>query len=327
MPQKRINWIDWAKAIAIYAVVLGHVSRSTDPQWTVETATIGRIFHVPLFFFVSGFLFRIKDNDFRNFVWNSAKSLIIPYLFFNIASAAILWKLQSTEVYREGLYGFLLVKGNAYAGPAWFLIVLFIIRLIAYGLEKLKSEHLKWGIVVVLIVISAVLPLKISIGISSSILAFPFFFLGEYIKKKNYANKYLELPLIVKVLSFTIFLIICILIRRQNLCMDIGNAIFNGNIVISYLFVLFYVLMATAFCMVLNEVGFKVVRAISTSCIVILGFHMTIVQILWAYANKFPDAMSFMFYSPVNSITSFVLSLLIAIFLQRYAPILIGNRK
>lgn len=327
MPQTRINWIDWAKAIAIYAVVLGHASRSSDPQWTVEMAHIGRIFHVPLFFLVSGYLFRIKEDYFRGFVWNSAKSLLIPYLFFNAASAAILWKLQAPDVYLNGLRGFLLVKGSAFAGPAWFLVVLFIIRIIALGIEKVKSHNLQWGIVTILIVITAVFPIKISMGISSAILSFPFFFCGEYFKKKDYVNKYLRLPIIVKILSCAILITVCIMVRKQNLSMDIGNAVYNGNIVLSYLFVFLFIFMAMSFCILLNDISLKLVRTISAGCIVIMGFHMTVVQILWAYANIFPDSISFLFHSPVNSITSFFLSLLIAMFLMRYAPFLIGNRK
>lgn len=327
MPQNRINWIDWAKAIAIYEVVLGHVSRSTDPQWTVDAATIGRIFHVPLFFLVSGYLFRIKENNFHNFIRNSAKSLVIPYLFFNIVSAAILWKYQSAEVYHNGLYGFLYVKGNAFSGPAWFLIVLFIIRLMAYGLQQIKSQYFQWGIVIALIIVSAVLPIKIGMGISGAILAFPFFFMGMYIKRLGIISEYIELPYVVKGILFIILFCICFVIRKLNLGMDIGNAAYNGHIVLSYLFVFLFVLMAASFCMLLNDVSLKVVRTISAGCIVIMGFHITVVQILWAYANKFPDSIQFLFYSPVNSITSFILSLFIAMFLQRYAPFLIGNRK
>ena len=328
MPQYRINWVDWAKAIAIYAVVLGHVSRNSDPLWTIEVANIGRKFHVPLFFFVSGYLFRVKDNNFKDFVWNSGKSLIVPYLFFNLVSAAILWKFQSPEVYQNGFYGFLLVNGHAFAGPAWFLIVLFLIRLIAYGIEKLKSPLVQWGLIILMMVVSAVLPFKICMGVSSALISFPFFFWGEQFKKKGYLNTYLRQPLFIKTGSFLLLLLTCILLREHSLSMDLGNAAYKGgNIVLSYLFVALYVLMAISFCLLLNDISLRVVRTISAGCIVIMGFHMTVVQILWAYANKFPEGILFLFKSPVNSITSYILSLFIAMALMRYAPILIGNRK
>ena len=328
MSQYRINWIDWAKAIAIFAVVHGHLSRDSDPYWTVEVANLGRLFHVPLFFLVSGYLFRVKDDNFKDFVWYSIKSLIVPYLFFNFVSAAILWKLQSPEVYHNGLYGFLLVKGNAFAGPAWFLVVLFLIRLIAYGMEKLKSQQAQWGIFFAMIVVSAILPFKIHMGVSSAILSFPFFFGGHYFRQKEFAKKYIELPFIVKLISFLVLLLVCIILKDYSRSMDLGNAAFKGgSIVISYLFVALYVLMAVTFCILLNNIELKVIKTISAGCIVIMGFHMTIVQIFWAYSTKFPDIVSLLFKSPLLSIISFVLSLLIAIYLMRYTPFLIGNRK
>ena len=47
----RENWIDWAKAIGILLVVMGHV----DTKLTGANALI-YAFHMPLFFVVSGYL-------------------------------------------------------------------------------------------------------------------------------------------------------------------------------------------------------------------------------------------------------------------------------
>lgn len=328
VPQTRINLIDWAKAIAIYAVVLGHVSRSTDPQWVVEVAKIGRIFHVPLFFLISGFLFRVKEDNFWLFIRNAVKSLVVPYLFFNILSAAILWKLQAPEIYQKGLEGFFLVKGYAFAGPAWFLIVLFLIKLMAYWLKKIPSERLQWLAVLAVILVVAVLPVKIDMGVSAALLSFPFFFIGGWLKTIGVLNSCLRASFSLKIAVFAVLMMTCVLLRGyHNMSMDLGNAYWGGNIIMSYLYVLLYVLMALSLCLLLDAIQTGVVKTISASCIVIMGLHMTIVQILWAYSNKFPDAMAFLFRSPTLSLTSFVLSILVAMFLMRYAPSLIGNRK
>lgn len=68
------------------------------------------MFHVPLFFLISGYLFRIKENSFGEFLKNSVKSLLIPYVFFNIISSPILWKLQAHDVWLTGMYEFLYAK-------------------------------------------------------------------------------------------------------------------------------------------------------------------------------------------------------------------------
>ena len=48
----RINWIDWAKAIAITMVVFGHLPMERD-NYLLRYITV---FHMPLFFFISGYL-------------------------------------------------------------------------------------------------------------------------------------------------------------------------------------------------------------------------------------------------------------------------------
>ena len=53
---KRMVWIDWMKAIGIYLVVLGHF-------FSVGEKFI-YVFHVPLFFLISGFVL-ISSRAFR----------------------------------------------------------------------------------------------------------------------------------------------------------------------------------------------------------------------------------------------------------------------
>ena len=48
----RINWIDWAKVIAISFVVFGHIPMNSE---SLPLRYITN-FHMPLFFFISGYL-------------------------------------------------------------------------------------------------------------------------------------------------------------------------------------------------------------------------------------------------------------------------------
>lgn len=76
MPQDartRLAWIDALKGIGIVCVVLGHVVLpiSRYIYW----------FHMPLFFFVSGYLYR-PGAGWRDFIDKRVRRLIIPYLCF-----------------------------------------------------------------------------------------------------------------------------------------------------------------------------------------------------------------------------------------------------
>ena len=56
----RQNWIDWSKSIGIYLVVLGHCSFfNKDIEGFIYT------FHMPLFFMISGYLYKGNHSIFR----------------------------------------------------------------------------------------------------------------------------------------------------------------------------------------------------------------------------------------------------------------------
>ena len=52
MDTNRLNWIDWAKAIAITFVVFGHIPEERGSFFLNYIVS----FHMPLFFFISGYL-------------------------------------------------------------------------------------------------------------------------------------------------------------------------------------------------------------------------------------------------------------------------------
>ena len=55
--QGRINWIDWAKAIGIFLVVTGH-----SHYYCEHVVPLIFMIHMPLFFVVSGYLFKTSGS-------------------------------------------------------------------------------------------------------------------------------------------------------------------------------------------------------------------------------------------------------------------------
>ena len=75
---KRINWIDWVKALAVCSVVFCHLSQSQEWFYYryMQATTI------TVFFFVSGYL--KKDHGSTSANWKRYWSgLIAPYLLYN----------------------------------------------------------------------------------------------------------------------------------------------------------------------------------------------------------------------------------------------------
>ena len=76
MSNNRILWVDIAKGIGILLVLIGHVSQNSYISSFIYS------FHIPLFFIISGYLYKNK----KNYIRNKTTTILIPYLFFSIIS-------------------------------------------------------------------------------------------------------------------------------------------------------------------------------------------------------------------------------------------------
>lgn len=141
---KRTNWIDWAKALGILLVVMGH-SNYSQPDINPMIFMI----HMPLFFVASGYLFN-ANKSIKEITQSNIRSLLIPYLVFNLISLVYLfmsnfakcmmgmsinWNSMIIQPLCDTLLG---VPGNLPCGPTWFLLALIWCKYIMYGIEKSK---------------------------------------------------------------------------------------------------------------------------------------------------------------------------------------------
>jgi len=131
----RLTYIDIARGICIILVVVGHFIPAHSPQWFLVMRDIIYCFHMPLFMFVSGFVYQQykKPTPYKAFITKKFKRLIIPY--FLISIFIICTKLLvEKEMYVENpvdLHSFYQIFYLPSAGfYLWFVYVLFLIFLI-----------------------------------------------------------------------------------------------------------------------------------------------------------------------------------------------------
>lgn len=136
MEDKRLHYIDVLKGVGIVFVILGHASMSS-----IFTNYLFS-FHMPLFFFISGYLFTFK-NSFGDIISKKIKTLIIPYIFF-ILIADIVYLLVNNNfdiffLVKETFY----LKGEVLQldAPLWFLLCLFFSEIIYFFICKLANKN------------------------------------------------------------------------------------------------------------------------------------------------------------------------------------------
>jgi fucose 4-O-acetylase-like acetyltransferase len=125
----RIQWIDTCKGIGIIAVVLGH--------GIISTSLYVYFFHMPLFFCLSGYLYR-PHIKYLEFVRRKALHLLVPYLSFIFLLSLPVYVYFAFQIVKTSDYSLAnelqsftlkLIYGGAFLseslGTFWFITCLF----------------------------------------------------------------------------------------------------------------------------------------------------------------------------------------------------------
>ncbi len=198
---KRELWADYVKVVAIFLMQMCHFHLAS-----IDATIFIYMFHMPVFFFVSGYFDKGKSIS-KDIILKNVRTLIVPYVFFSLLSIPF---FLSVVVRHPELYGYnpiyqqilKMIIGIAIMDDTikpfaflpcpelWFLVALFWVR-ISFSLLFLSVRKQGW--VIFLFVI-----FMFSIGLiyrppyfswDSACFAFPFYIVG-YITKRNELLKY-----------------------------------------------------------------------------------------------------------------------------------------
>lgn len=177
---KRLVYLDRLKGFLIMLVVLGHIIQCSCQNY--DNNIIFRYiysFHMPLFFFISGFL-NYRDNPILSILKRRFFSLIIPFFSWLIVSSIIKGNINLGH-----LVDVIMKPDN---GGLWFLWVLFfcivIMHIVSFiGIKsKIKQEYLALVMCLLLTLLSLVTKTKI-FGFNFISWYFLFYSIGFYYKK------------------------------------------------------------------------------------------------------------------------------------------------
>ena len=127
----RLREFDIAKGIGIILVVLGHFFPEGSPHWYAVMRQIIYSFHMPLFLFISGFVYMHtrRNISYGSFLLKKARRIALPYFLVSFLFIAIKLVPQALSVYVKNpvtLSSFLKVFYYPEAAVSfWYLWVLW----------------------------------------------------------------------------------------------------------------------------------------------------------------------------------------------------------
>lgn len=205
MENKRIEWVDILKGFGILFMLIGHRIGSEGEGISYALLVWICSFHMPLFFFLSGYTFNVERykgrKGFIAFGVKKIKTLLVPMALFSIFSICfeifyygmIFKSIDGYDTLINGLAG-IIVQGNQieFGARYWFLPCIFISEVLFYIILKnrvipilLASLFLYAMGYIWIIRIGILLPWSLE----TSFVTIVFICIGYVTRKKNIVDK------------------------------------------------------------------------------------------------------------------------------------------
>lgn len=183
--KKRIDSIDILRAFGILIMVMGHVGFGGKFDRYIHT------FHMPIFFMISGYLYRSKNDNIFSLLWNKVKRLLIPYLFYAGVNYFIWFLLyrDSGKKLTEPIFKLFTynTEGLPICGALWFLTALFWTEIIYILVDRIIKNGTLRSIVIAAVAISASIffnhsSYRLPLSVDVSLVCLGFYELGRTYK-------------------------------------------------------------------------------------------------------------------------------------------------
>ena len=336
---QRINWIDWAKALAAITVVFCHLPQSQE--WFYYRYL--QAFIISIFFFLSGYLKKNRCSNQEN--WKKYwRGLILPYIIYN----AIVYPYWFLKYYiQQGtipdfftamrpVFGAILLQHeNAYCepldGPLWYLPAILIMHVTIDLCRKTRYQH---TIMILLCIICVILygadkwyyfaPDLTPMGITKNL---PFYYMGYLLGQKQHfrtTHPKQDFILCIGLVSLSIILFHWHLITFFADQHILHIAIYYPACT-AFLFGVLYA------CRVLDAFRSKIITNLSIGTLVIIGLHIVPITIINYIMENFRGLFSTICYQWDEAlvISLFITIILypIILFSTKQLPVLIGREK
>lgn len=270
---QRIEWIDMAKGYGIIFVLIGHVDMPYITNYIYA-------FHIPLFFFLSGYVFN-ANKDYKTFFLKKLRRMIIPYFCLCIPMIfSELYYGNSGVIDANGIINEIIcfIKQERHT-TLWFLSALILLDFITYPLIKYNIKQ------TTIIIIGASLfgLLLWHTGINSlvwnidaTLVVLPFFYAGY--KSKKILERFLFIPIKYIIILLVLLTLITFAITDLNFSLsgtrlDIYNSTL-GNNWLGFISAFTGIVACIAFS---KQFSNKVIRYLGQNSLLYFAWHQSII--------------------------------------------------
>ena len=325
--KQRIVWIEWARSICMYLVVLGHCRICESEYFVVQ---FFYSFHMMFFFFLSGMLCKREFGLLS--LRRDSKYLLLPYLtysFILILSLIIRSKFSDFTLVPSKIE-MLIVGLDPRIGPLWFLPSLFICKQLSGIIRITKIYNIYFYYVLVSFTflpayLFSQYQLNLPFFADSALCGLPFFIFGSesfsILNKKTNSRMFFLIPILL--LLFSAYL------SYLNGFVVLSDCRFGNSVVLYYINAFIAIISILYMCKYLNSFKFSFISITSYGSIVILGLHDHILLFFNYYLpiiiGMDPFAYPVIIALIYSSVTFILCYLMIRFICSRY-PLLFGLR-
>lgn len=124
---KRLIWVDFLRGLAMLLVIWGHIDR-TDHMFFVLTGP----FKMPLFFAITGYLFRGRNGNVRLFAEKLIRTIVVPWIILSLVWLKVLYAVVRGKPELITVYLYRFFSGE----DLWFIPCIIIAEIILFVIMK-----------------------------------------------------------------------------------------------------------------------------------------------------------------------------------------------
>ncbi|MEI6749923.1 MAG: acyltransferase family protein [Bacteroidota bacterium] len=314
----RNNSVDIAKGIGIFLVIWAHGVCPIFPQISV--------FHMPLFFLLSGYVLNTKDN-FKAALGKKIKSLLIPFAFFFVFQRIgfNLVAITGGTFKTAYLLPWYSIPPWRVMGVLWFIFSMFTVAMVYSLINKIPSGAVRFLICLMLTYTgfnlhSYNIDLPLHFGSSMSMMLFYWFgtFLVKFDMNRNSQGWKWALAGIVSLLVFLAFL--NFYLPEISVANDVFEGVFFLNLALMIIgcITIFIISKSIDFIPHVNSW----LAYIGRNSLVVFATHTVFLEAIYLV---FPKSTVSYTFGILIALSILGITLLINIGLQKYFPLSLGR--